>query len=319
MRIVNALVAALAWIGRQGTRGLAVSIFLGLAVPQLAAYVKPYLGEIVFVLLLFSYLRTDPEAFRSYLRAPRLPIIAALWIMVALPFLVSSAYALAGTKTAFPDLYAILILQIVVAPITSTAAFAALVGLDVALSLVTLIISSALSPITSAGFSYLYLGTSVFSPVGLAGKLFFFYAASGAVAYAIRRMVGQHRIEKHHEPIDGLNMIALFLFAIVAMEGVPRQVMADPLFALGLLGFVILMACIQLGLTVLVFVRAGLENGLAIGLAAAFRNLGVVMAALGPSLSEAAWLYFAAVQLPIYVMPVVVKALAKRVQRSSTS
>ena len=57
--------AALAWLGRQGTRALAASVFVGLAVPPLAAYVKPYLGETVFVLLLFSYLRTDPAAFAA--------------------------------------------------------------------------------------------------------------------------------------------------------------------------------------------------------------------------------------------------------------
>lgn len=312
MPILNALVATLSWIGRQGTRGLAVSIFLGLAVPPLAAYVKPYLGETVFVLLLFSYLRTDPQAFRSYLRAPALPIAASLWVMVALPLLIGSVYALSGARTAFPELYAILILHIVVAPITSSAAFAALMGLDVALSLVTLILSSALSPVTSVAFSYLFLGTSVFSPLELGTKLFFFYAASGAVAYAIRRITGQAWIEKQREPIDGLNMIALFVFAIVAMENVPRHVMADPLFALGLLGFIIVVTCVQLGLTVLVFTRAGIDRGLVIGLSGAFRNLGVVVAALGPAISDIAWFYFALVQLPIYVMPAAVKMATRR-------
>ncbi|MCK9919031.1 hypothetical protein MXD81_58885 [Microbacteriaceae bacterium K1510] len=318
MPILNTLVAALSWIGRTGTRGLAVSIFLGLAVPQLAAYVKPYLGEIVFILLLFSYLRTDPHAFRGYLRAPALPLIASLWVMVALPLLLGSVYAFSGARTAFPDLYAIIILHAVVAPITSSAAFAALMGLDVALSLIVLIASSAISPITSVAFSYLFLGTSLFSPLELGAKLFFFYAAAGAGAYVIRRVAGQSWIEKQRESIDGLNMIALFAFAIVAMENVPRHVIADPLFALGLLGFVVIVTCVPLALTVPVFARWGSDRSLAIGFCASFRNLGVVVAALGPAVSDAAWFYFALVQLPIYVMPAVVKALAKRSQRPST-
>ena len=65
MPILTALTAALAWLGRQGTRALAASVFFGLALPQLAAYVKPFLGETVFVILLFSYLRTDPPRFRA--------------------------------------------------------------------------------------------------------------------------------------------------------------------------------------------------------------------------------------------------------------
>src|SRR5471032_1090195 len=193
MPILNELTAALAWLGRQGTRALAVSVFFGLSVPPLAAYVKPYLGETVFVLLLFSYLRTDPAAFRRYLRAPGLTIVASLWIMVAVPLLFGTAYALSGMRESMPALYTIMILQIAITPITSSAAFAALMGLDVAFSLAALIVSNAVSPLTTVAFSYLFLGSSQFSPAELGLKLFFFFAGAGAIAYAIRRLAGRQR------------------------------------------------------------------------------------------------------------------------------
>ena len=379
MPILNALRAALAWLGRQGTRALAASIFLGLAVPQFAAYLKPYLGEAVFVLLLFSYLRTDPAAFGRYLRAPVLTIVAALWVMVVVPLLFGLAYALSGIREAWPALYTIMILQMAITPITSSAAFAALMGLDVAFSLVTLIVSNALSPITTVAFSYIFLGTSMFSPIELGTKLFFFFAASGAIAYAIRRVAGQEWIERQKEPIDGLNVIAVFIFAIAAMDGVPRHVMADPLFAIELgiklffffaasgaiayairrvagqdwierqkepidglnviavfifaiaamdgvprhvmadplfavelLALIFVLTCALIGLSVLVFWRAGIDRRLVIGLLAAFRNIGVVMAAVGTSLPDLAWFYFAMVQFPIYLLPAVLRPLARR-------
>ena len=312
MPILKGLNAALAWLGRQGTRALAASIFLGLAVPPLAAYVKPHLGETVFVLLLFSYLRTDPTAFGRYLKAPGLTIVAALWVMVAVPLLFGAAYALSGIREAWPALYTIMILQMAITPITSSAAFAALMGLDVAFSLVTLIVSNGLSPITTVAFSYLFLGTSLFSPIELGIKLFFFFAASGAIAYAIRRVAGQEWIERQNEPIDGLNVIAVFIFAIAAMDGVPRHVMADPLFAIELLVLIFVLTCALIGLSVLVFLRAGLDRGLVIGLLAAFRNIGVVMAAVGTSLTDLAWFYFAMVQFPIFLLPAVLRPLARR-------
>ena len=312
MPILKGLNAALAWLGRQGTRALAASIFLGLAVPPLAAYVKPHLGETVFVLLLFSYLRTDPTAFSRYLKAPGLTIVAALWVMVAVPLLFGAAYALSGIREAWPALYTIMILQMAITPITSSAAFAALMGLDVAFSLVTLIVSNALSPITTVAFSYLFLGTSLFSPIELGIKLFFFFAASGAIAYAIRRVAGQKWIERQNEPIDGLNVIAVFIFAIAAMDGVPRHVMADPLFAVELLVLIFVLTCALIGLSVLVFLRAGLDRGLVIGLLAAFRNIAVVMAAVGTSLPDLAWFYFAMVQFPIFLLPAVLRPLARR-------
>lgn len=312
MPILIALRAALAWLGRQGTRALAASIFLGLAVPPLASYVKPYLGETVFVLLLFSYLRTDPAAFRGYLRAPGIVIAAALWVMVALPLVFGTIYALSGVRDYMPALYTILILQIAIAPITSSAAFAALMGLDVALSLMTLIAASAISPVTTVAFSYLFLGTSLFSPIELGLKLFFFFASSGAVAYAIRRLAGQEWIERQKEPIDGLNVIAVFIFVIAAMDGVPRRVLADPLFALALLGLVVAVTILLVGVTVLAFMRAGIRSGLVIGFAAAFRNLGLVMAAIGATLPDIAWFYFALSQFPIYLMPALMTPLARR-------
>ena len=191
MPILMGLAAALAWLGRQGTRALAASVFLGLAVPPLASYVKPYLGETVFVLLLFSYLRTDPAAFVRYLKAPGLTIVAAVWIMVAVPLLFGTIYALSGMREAMPALYTIMILQMAITPITSSAAFAALIGLDVAFSLAALIVSNAVSPLTTVAFSYLFLGTSMFSPVERGIKLFFFFAASGAVAYASHNDAGE--------------------------------------------------------------------------------------------------------------------------------
>ncbi|MDP1910712.1 MAG: Na+-dependent transporter [Hyphomicrobium sp.] len=316
MNLLTLPMAALAWLGRQGTRALAVSIFIGLAVPSLAAYVKPHLAETVFVLLLFSYLRTDPSAFSRVVKAPRLAILAAVWIMVAVPLLFGTAYALAGLRESLPALYTIMILQMAIPPITSSAAFAALMGLDVALSLFALIICNALSPVTTVAFSYLFLGTSLISPLELGGKLLFFFAASGAAAWGIRRLAGQRWIQQQKEALDGLNVIGVFIFAIAAMDGVPRHVMADPLFALGLLALIIILTLALIGLSALVFIRAGLDHGLVIGLLAGFRNLGVVMAALGTSLPELAWFYFAMVQFPIYLFPALLKPLARRFQQN---
>jgi predicted Na+-dependent transporter len=317
MPILNGLRAALAWLGRQGTRALAASVFLGLAVPPLAAYVKPYLGETVFVLLLFSYLRTDPAAFRRYLKAPALTIVASLWVMVAVPLLFGTAYALSGIREASPALYTIMILQCAITPITSSAAFAALMGLDVAFSLAALIVCNALSPITTVAFSYLFLGSSMFSPVDLGIKLFFFFAGAGVIAYAIRKTAGQLWIESQKEVIDGLNVLAVFVFAIAAMESVPRHVLAEPLFALELFMLIIILSLALIGLSVLVFWRAGFDRGLVIGLLAAFRNIGVVMAALGATLPDLAWFYFAMVQFPIFLLPHMLKPIAVRLQRSA--
>jgi len=227
------------------------------------------------------------------------------------------ALALSGIRETLPVLYTIVILHLATTPITSSAAFAALMGLDAAFALMALLVSCAIAPATTVTFSYMFLGTSLFSPIELGAKLFFFFAASGAIAYAIRRIAGQEWIERQKEPIDGLNLISMLVFAIAAMDGVPRHVMADPLLAAELLLLIVGLAGLMIGLSALVFLRAGAGRGLAIGLLAAFRNLGVIMAALGANLPDLAWFYFAMAQFPIYLLPILVQRLARRLAQKS--
>jgi hypothetical protein len=83
---------------------------------------------------------------------------------------------------------------------------------------------------------------------------------------------------------------------------------------LKLLGLIVLVTCALIGLSVLVFIRIGLDRALVIGLGNGFRNIGLVMATLGASLPEMAWFYFAMSQFPIYILPVLLKPLTNRLQ-----
>jgi hypothetical protein len=96
------------------------------------------------------------------------------------------------------------------------------------------------------------------------------------------------------------------------MEAVPRNVIAHPLFAAQFDGTDRVVACLVAGLTVLVFLHAGIDRALAISLAASLRNIGLVMATLGPTLPDLAWFYFALAQFPIYLFPYLLKPVARR-------
>ncbi len=185
-------------------------------------------------------------------------------------------------------------------------------GLDIAFSLAALIASNALSPFTTVAFSYLFLGSSLFSPVDLGIKLFLLFAGAALVAYVIRRLAGAEWIERQKEMLDGLNVLAVFVFAIAAMESVPRHVIADPLFSLELLLVILLLTVAWIGLSVLVFWRAGFDRGLVVGLLAGFRNVGAIMAVLGATLPDVAWFFFALVQFPIFLFPAALQPLARR-------
>src|ERR1700712_2690198 len=88
MRLLDRLAAGLAWLGRNGTNTVAISILLGIALPPLGALIRPFFAETVFLLLCLAFLRVDPAALRAQLARPRLLLAAAAWTMLVVPVLV---------------------------------------------------------------------------------------------------------------------------------------------------------------------------------------------------------------------------------------
>ena len=305
--------AALAWLGRQGARAVAASIFLGLALPQLAATFKPFVPEAIFVLLVLAFLRVDPLALRGYFARPQLIGLATLWIMVVSPAVLGLLFLALGLRESSPELFLALILQATAAPIMSAPAFAALMGLDAALSLATLLACMAVTPLTAPVFAHLFTGAGfAMSPLALGLKLFGLLAGSVALAWIIRRIAGAEWVARQKQRIDGLNVITLFVFAVAVMDGVAATFWARPLFVLGLVVLAFTIALGSMALTALVFIRSGRVRAAAIGWSAANRNMGLMLAAMGGVLPDLAWLYMGLAQFPIYLLPLLLQRLARR-------
>jgi hypothetical protein len=313
------LAAVLARLGRQGTRAVAASIFLGLAVPPLAALFKPYVPEAIFALLVLAFLRVDPNRMRGYAARPALVLAATAWMMLVTPAVLGAVFLMLGLDQHAPGLFLALVLQACSAPLTATPAFAALMGLDAALTLATLVLSMVATPITAPVFAHLLAGDVLtISAPAMGLKLFVLLAGSALVAAAVRRLAGADWVAAQGEKIDGLNVIVLFVFAVAVMDGIAARFLAEPLLVIGLIALSFALTFVLLGSTALAFRGAGRDRAFALGLAAANRNLGLMMAAAGTALPDATWLYFGLAQFPIYLAPQMLQPLARRVARSSS-
>jgi BASS family bile acid:Na+ symporter len=305
--------AALALAGRHGTLVAAASIFTGLSVPPLSKAFKPYLGEAIIVMLTLAFLRVNPKELWAHWTRPGLIAAATVWVMLVVPLILGAVFVLFGMDHLAPGLYFMLVLQISAPGLTSSPALAAVLGLDVALTLASLIVSTAITPLTASFFTYIYLGTALASPVTFGLTLLAIIAGCALAATVIRRIAGDAFIEAQSERIDGMSMIAMSTFAIAAMDGVVDHFRTDPLLVVGLTALAFALALGMIALTALVFVRAGPARAFAIGLIAGNRNIGLMLAATGFVVPELAWLYFALVQFPIYLLPHLLKPLARRV------
>lgn len=303
----------LAWLGRQGTRAIAALVVLGIVAPPLGALLKPWVSEAVFLIMCTAFLRLEPDRLRGYLRRPLLILAATAWTMLAVPLGCGLAGGALGLSLGQPELYLALMLNALTSPMMATPALAALMGLDATLALITMVAGSALVPFTAPLFAHWFLGAGLaISPLALGGKLLVILAGSALVGLVLRRWAGAQAVARHREKIDGFNLLVLFVFVAAVMEKVAVSFWSAPWLSLGLTALVFGVFFALLAATALLFAWAGRERALALGLMAAQRNLGLMLAATGGALPGLTWLYIGLAQFPIYLSPHMLMPLARR-------
>ncbi|MGC2085918.1 MAG: Na+-dependent transporter [Bradyrhizobium sp.] len=308
-------VRALAWLGSLGTRAIAVLVVLGIAVPPLGELLRPYVAEAIVLLLIISFMRVDPSSLRAYLRRPALVLTATAWTTIAVPALIGGAVHLIGIDARAPDLFLALMLQGMASPMMASPALAALMGLDATLVLITLVTSTALVPFTAPVFAHIFLGGMLsLSPAALGLQLAAILAGALAVAVVIRLAFGDAAIKRQRAPIDGLNVLILFVFVAAVMSNFITDFRAAPLHVLALAALALAMFFVLLGATLLLFRSYGSERALALGLMVSLRNMGLMLAATEGALPGTTWLYFAMSQFPIYLAPQILNPLTTRLR-----
>jgi len=310
--MIRLIGAGLAWIGRHGTAALAVSIFIGMALPALSAMLRPYLSLAVFSLLTLAFLRVDQNAIRSRLRRPALLIAALLWMMLGAPLLTFAAIELFGPETLGPDIVLALYIATAAPPVMAAPAFIYLLGLDGTLSLALSVAALIITPLTAPFIGELMLGPSLpLSVGGLAAQLSVLLVGAFAVSFALRRLAGQERLARSSHHISGLNVLLLLIFAIAAMDGVAVSFAEKPVFTLGLTALTFALALVQILLSLMLFSPASREDAYAIAHTCGTRNMGLMVAAFGGTLPELTWLWFAVGQFPIYMLPLLLKPFVR--------
>src|SRR3954470_10321896 len=314
--LINAIaipVRGLAWLGRQGTRAIAALVLIGIALPPLGEFLKPYVTEAIFLLLCFSFMRVDIAALRDHLRRPGIVLAASSWTMIAVPALIGLGCLAAGVDKSSPDLFLALMLQAVASPMMAAPALAALMGLDSTLALITLVTGTALVPLTAPLFAWIFFGSALtLSPLALGLKLALMLAGSLAVAMTIRKLFGIAAIRRQRDPVDGINIVILMVFVSAVMGSVAGSFRADPLQVIGIALLSFAMFFTLLGATMLVFRRLGYQRALALGLLVSQRNMGLMVAATDGALPGLTWLYFALSQFPLYLSPQLLKRFVGR-------
>jgi BASS family bile acid:Na+ symporter len=300
----------LAFLGGHATQVLCIGVFLGLALPGLAAVVRPLLAPSVVALLTAALLRVDWRAMGDYARRPWLTSALVLWLLLVSPVILWLMLRLAPLPG---ELNTALILMAAGPPILVAASIAMMLGLDGALAIVASLITTLLTPLTlpPLALALLDLELSV-GVVDLMLRLTAVVAAAFAGAAVIRRLAGPAWLTDHAPHIDGVIVVFMLIFAVAIMDGVTAALIARPwTVALWTAAAFVANPLLQV-LGMVVFGWLGRRGALTVGLLSGNCNMGLLLAALPPGEDFDVVLYFALAQLPMYMLPAALLPIYRR-------
>lgn len=308
--LARLLLAPLDLAGRHATTVLFLAVFVGLALPGLAALARPLLPIAVVLLLTTTLLRLDWHAIGRELRRPGLQVLLVPFLMLAMPAIV---WAVLQAVPLPQSLTVALVLMAAAPPIMSAAAIAILVGLEGPLALVGGLLATLLTPFVLPPVALALLGLELGIGLGaFMAHLGLLVGIAVTVALLLRRLIGPPRLAELARPLDGAVVLLMLVFVVGIMDGVTEKALADPAKAL----LWALAACLAnpllQALGAFAFAWLGRRRALTVGLMAGNRNMGLLLAALPGVVDAGVALYFALAQIPMYVLPAVLRRLYPR-------
>ncbi|MBR0801891.1 hypothetical protein JQ615_41940 [Bradyrhizobium jicamae] len=303
-------------VGTQGARGMTIALCIGVFVPViwpgLGTALRPSLPLMIAIFLVNAFAQLDLSYAKQSLTRPTRLLTATAWAMLAIPALFWAFLNTVGRDRFDPDFVLSLSLQAGAAPIMATPAVALVLGIDVTFAVLLLLATMSIQPFTAPILVSWVAGTTI--PIDgfvLGRNLFVMIGGSGLVAAGLRLWLGRARVEAYRSELAGINLIAFTLFALAMFDGVVLKLFAEPILLLGLSAVAFFVALGSLLIAIVSLRAMGADEAFVTGFATGHRNVGLMAAALsGSSLPELTWLYFALLQLPIYLTPQIVGAFA---------
>ena len=282
--------------------GVVVALFLPDSSEKLR-FIVPWLIGLIYTV---SFLRIDLRAMIADAFRPQQifwSIAISLLLLVIIPLILISLSKFVGVD---PRYIPSVVWYAVAPPIASTAWMCGLLGLNMAVAMKIVVVTSLISPFTGPMLASIFLGAAVpVSSVEMLTDLALMIFGGILAAQIWRRLTGQEWIERHDTALSGLAAVAMLLFLIPVFNGVLERSMAMPLMALQLLILTCALNFSTQAAFMLLAMFSGSDNAAAtnrvLAVVGGNRNVGLYYGALPPD--PIFGLFTALYQVPIYLTP----------------
>jgi BASS family bile acid:Na+ symporter len=297
-------------LGRRAAPILAVSLFVGLLLPDLAARLRPMVAPALIGLMVCNVVRIDWRKVAAIAALPMRALPLLLWVLLAVPLLT----ALVLAPLPLPAELKEAILLTASSPVlTAVPTFVLMMDLDGALALFAVIASSLLQPLVQPPIVYWLLGVELDLPLGqLMMRLALFVGAGFAIGLAARAAIGAERVRRWDRAIGGAAVALLVVFGIGVMDGTTALIIDRPALVLLFLAAGLATNFLLQFAGIAAFWAMERRAGMTIALTGGCRNLANLVAVLGPAASPELALFLAVGQFPLYFVPALFGPIYRR-------
>ncbi len=300
---------SLGLVARHGRFVLVAGLVAGLTLPEVARVLRPWLSELVLLMLFLTAFRVGlPKAVEG-LNQLRATLGMVLVYQLALPLLCIALFAVFGLAQS-PVAIA-LTLMLSAPSVTGSPNMSVMLGHAPEPAFRLLILGTVMLPLTIIPIFWLSptlgsLSEAVFAALRLGLSISVVIGA----AFALRAVVRPHMKEAEIQAFDGLTSLALVVIVVGLMSAVAPALWAAPW---RLAGWMLVVFVANLGLQVVAYLglrRFGAGDSAApMALVAGNRNVALFLVASSATQSDAFLMFLGCYQFPMYLTPVVMRRL----------
>ncbi|GAA6181844.1 hypothetical protein NBRC116594_32820 [Shimia sp. NS0008-38b] len=311
------MLQVLGYIARNGRYVLDAGLVAGIVLPDVATALRPWLSELVLLLLFLTAFRVGLPAARDGLRAFQSTLGMVVIYQLGLPLLCIAMFALFGLAQS-PVAIA-LTLMLAAPSVTANPNMAVLLGHSPEPAFRILILGTLLLPLTLIPIFWLSPALGNLSDAVIASlRLGVSISVTIAFAFLLRACLRPKMLASETHALDGLTSIALAVIVVGLMNAVATALSSAPWT---LLKWLLIASIANLGLQAVAYLtlrRFGDKASAApIALVAGNRNIALFLVASAATQSDAFLLFLGCYQIPMYLTPIVMRPLFRRKTQSN--
>lgn len=280
-------------------------LLAGLTLESLAQALRPWLPELVALLLFLSALRIGPARALGSLAEARatLGLIAAY--QLALPLIALTGVLATGYGGHAMGM--ILVLLLSAPPVTGSPNFTALMGHDPAPPMRVLILGTALFPLTVLPVLWALpqLGDAT-AVLAAAARLIAVIGAAVALGFAANRLIRPDSNPERLRATDGASAIVLGVVVVGLMSALGPALRTEPQTVALWLAFAV---AVNFTLQVIAWRITGIAG---YAIQSGNRNIALFLVALPPEVTDPILIFIGCYQIPMYLTPMVMARLYGR-------